>query len=293
MALEQHTYGASAVLEYHAADGIPTAATVEIFHPEGGSLGAAASATLPTATATTTSTADAYSATLTVNDATVVSVGQEVLVTSTLGERMEAVVLGAASTTLVLDEEVPFALPTGSTVRDHVVTYDAGSALELMRGYRAKWTLTITGATVVDWTEFDVVYQPFSVRVRRSDVIAAAPQMRGRLGGEWRAFLPGVTRALYSYLRGQGHQPDQLRDRSVLTIPAATWIAHRVAMRTPDLRRDMKMIDHLAKLEAAAFASLAGSPLWIDADDDDVVDSDGEENSDTSTAAWTGFLGDD
>jgi hypothetical protein len=292
MALEQHTFGAAATLEYHAADGIPSAATVQIFHPEDGSIVAATAATLPTATATTTADAPAYSNTLTVDAATALAVGQEVLVESTLGERMEATVLAAASTTLVLDDEVPFALATGSTVRDHVVTYAAGSSLEHFRGYRAKWTLTIAGASVIDWTEFDVVYQPFAIKVRKSDLIAVLPALRGRLGGWWRGLIPGARRYVYSYLRGFGHQPDQLRDRSLFTMPAAHWIALRLALTKPGGWYDVQVIKDLTRMEAAAFKRLAQSPLWIDADDDNVVDDDSDENSLTSTAEWSGFLGD-
>jgi len=292
MALEQHTYGATAVIEYHAADGIPTAATVQIFHPEDGSVVAATAATLPTDTVTTTSAATAYSNTLTVDDATAVSVGQEVLVESTLGERMEAVVLGAASTTLVLDEEIPFALASGSTIRDHIVTYSASSTLAHFRGYRAKWSLTIASKAVVKWTEFDLVYQPFKLDIRRTDIVAVFPALRGRLGGWWRSLIPPATRALYGYLRGQGHQPDQLRDRSLLTIPAAHWIALRLSMTQPGGSYELQLIKELRANTETSFANLAQSPLWIDVDDDNLVDDDGEENSETSTLEWSGFLGD-
>src|SRR5690606_17604211 len=149
---------------------------------------------------------------------------------STLGERFEAEVDGASGTAVRLREPLPRALAIGSTIRSHRLTYDAGSALDLGRNYRAVWTLTIGGIQTVVEVAFEVVRAPFSLLLRRQDLQAGSPAL-GRISGrDWPGYVRAATEEIGARLRFLGRYPDQLRDTASLRPAALAWIAHRVAI---------------------------------------------------------------
>lgn len=285
--------GATALLQIPCPEGIPSAATVEIFHPSSGSLGAATSATLPTASATLSSASSEYASSFAVTGGDNLTPGRRALAVSTAGDRLEVTVQSASSAVVQIAESLPFALPSGSTIRDHVVTHDAGAALERARGYRAHWVLTIDGETVDKWTAFDVVYQPFDVPLTAQDIVGAWPALRNRLDDSWLDLKKSCLRFLRGWLMAQGHTPDRLRDLDALTEPAAYWYAYQYAKDpTGGKWFDERLIRIIRDDLDAALARAARAQGWVDKDDDNTRD-DFEARPGYESNAWDGFLPED
>lgn len=285
--------GAPALLELSCPEGIPSAATVEIFHPASGSLSAAQAATLPTATATLTAAASEYAGSFEVSGGDQLTPGTRALAQSTAGDRLEVTVLSASPSVVQLAESLPFAMPLGSTIRDRRVTYDAGAALERARGYRAKWTLTLGGAEVVKWTAFDVVHQPFDVPLTAQDIVGAWPALRNRLDDSWPDLKPSCLRFLRGWLMTQGHTPDRLRDLDAFVEPAAYWYAYQYSKDpTGGKWFDERIMARLEKDLNAALKRAIKAQGWVDHNDNDKRDET-EPQPGHSSNVWDGFLPED
>lgn len=273
MAHSQYIDGLAVQLELACPEGVPSAATVELLDPDTGSLGAAVSATLPTAAATVTTEAGARArGPLEVDDTTGLRVGQRALAVATTGHRREVLIEGLTASEVYLADHLQFAMAVGAQVVDHVVTHDAGT-LPRKRGYRARWVLTVDGRTVVRHTAFDVVRQPIELHIEESDLKAIAPRIATKLGDDWRLLVGGALQVLDFYFQSKGRSLDQLRDTSVLKVPAVYWIMHQAAIDGAlGGWYDERMIKHWAEISAQHMHRLNSAKFWLDVNDNGIRD---------------------
>jgi hypothetical protein len=293
MAHVQYISGSTASLRLASESGVPSAATIEILHPATGTLGAPVAATLPTAAATVTSDAPARvapSTGYTVDTTVGLAVRQRVLAISALGEISEVQIAGLEATKIYLHERLPYAMATGSQFADHVVTYDA-LALENARAYRAVWTLTVDGETVVNVTPFDVVNQPFEVLITKQDIIGRWPDARDRMRADWREMLGPAQDEIFDDMVRRGIEPDQVFSTSMLVSAGAWWCIHKLSMvKSPggDRADDALRKDFWGYYQRA-LKILESSHLRVDLDDDGVLGTD-DPQSPTSEVFFRGVI---
>jgi len=266
----QYIAGRDVILQVDDLEAVPTSATVELFHPDTGSLGAASVALLPTATATLTAAAPSQESSLTVDSSAGFVYGDRVLITNTTGRRAIANLIGVATGALLI-RGLPFRLESGATVEALKVAFNAGASLARARAYRALWTID----GVARFQLFDVVRQPFKVSVNPKQIEGLWPGQGSILGQrpDWRdTALFAAQRELEDWLVSKRLEPDLVKDPRAFSTPAAHFICWRLALAsTAQLR--LGDIDRIKEGYTEAMERPGRSLYWYDANDNDLRDA--------------------
>lgn len=266
----QYIAGRDVILQVDDLEAVPTSATVELFHPDTGSLGAASMALLPSASTTLTAAVLPNTSTLPVADSTGFVHGERVLITNTSGRRAIANLIGVAANALLI-RGLPFRLESGATVEALKVAYNAGSVLARTRAYRALWTID----GVARFQLFDVVRQPFKVSVNPKQIEGLWPGKGSILGQrpDWRdTALFAAQRELEDWLVSKRLEPDLVKDPRAFSTPAAHFICWRLALASTQQLR-LGDIDRIKEGYTEAMERLGRSLYWYDANDNDLRDA--------------------
>lgn len=270
--------GETITLEYACEEALPASATVELLHPSDATKHVTASvATVPSASATVSVAASQPVPRVTCTDASPLSSGRPYLVETAAGRRQVAHVVGVGSDNVVEfdpQEPIPFPLAVGDVIRDHVLTFDAGSALTKARGWRAKWTLTYAGgATRVAFRPFDVVLQRFDLAVLDLEYLRSiAPSIPRQVLGVMPRLRAGAERMIDAWFRAHSIDPDTVWDIRAAEYPAALWIVRQAAIdRALGSWATEQMIKRMDNDLQRALKDLAGAKITRDRDGDGLI----------------------
>lgn len=273
MADQQYIAGESITLELEWQGAAPSSATVQVYHPEDGA-GAAAAATVASTSTTTSAEAPRGSTALVLTSAAGFEEDHLYRLEPTNAAPRMVRVLRVSGSTVYLDSEVSETIPAGSTLRDPTISYDAGSNLDRVRGYRALWRVTVDGEVFERWSAFDVVHQPFSIHITRKHVRQVWRTAGDTLDSHWPDLYPGAVEEVRSILQGEGYEPDRVRIPDAWRRAAVYWICRQVAEERCSHGEDLEdQIDRFDKYFNGAVKRALKAPVWYDVNDANTRDT--------------------
>lgn len=274
---DQHLVDDAVVLRLPLEEVRAASATIEVIHPTLGRVVGPSAVTVPTTLATLTGPTLDLSKLLPASgvDTADLEVGRRYLLD---GPGARPVIVAVedvnAGVGVAVDRQLSGVYPTGSTLRDTILTHDVGT-LERARGYRARWVITPsssapTARAITLTRSFDVVWQVFELALEEVDVVGVYSEAAGLLGDGWRDQIRGAVRAVLGAIDARGLQPDRIRDTRPFTLPAACHVACALVLgRRVNGEVDLKLastFDTRFRREMdAAFNSMR---QWYDAADE-------------------------
>jgi len=271
----QLIHNQAGTLEFYVPQGVPSAATLTLY-TEGDATFSGETWPLDVAPSASTTT----DAQLAENSGYALSVAsvvgfvrtQRYMVVLPTGEPKEIRLRGidTSSSDLVLDELLDFAIPSGSTVASHRLTYtlNASQTATKRRRCRAVWSYTVDGVAHVHQEFFDIVREPFVIPITEEDIEKHDASFGENAGDaqRWKKLIPGAHDEIERKLRAMQIDPDEIRDRDAIKDALIFSILAKASMKQPLVSKGWK------DMRDEALKDFQEARSWIDSDDDGRVD---------------------
>ena len=260
---------------YDPREGVPSAATVALYKPDGQTvLQASASATIASASTTLAASASTGDRTITLTSATGTAAGQRFLLQEG-GQTHRAEVRSISSTTVYLATPLPFDVTTAATWKGWRCSYSLTTTHTADRdeGYQAHWAITVASAVFNYVDLFDVVSAPNWYPTTMSDVLDRHPRAAWLMESHdldgYAALRTTWEQMLVPSLSARGLDINRVRDaRHLIPLHVAfvnEWLAEQQAMTDPNAASFFELARG-RRLEMEA--SITSDLPWYDSNDD-------------------------
>jgi hypothetical protein len=281
MARIQFRKDTAGTLEFYPPEGRPDSnASLDVYKGQAvwGEGTWPATITLPPFSQNLTATASAGDTEVTVGSTSGLVRGHRFMLKNAFAQQEEVTVDGFDATTIKLVDPIQYDQTTSSTIKAHRLTQalTSGNTANRERNLRALWSYTVDSVDYVTEQYFDIVRQPFEIKITERDLEAfGGAQLIGTLPREQlNAYIEGGHRTLEMMLRGDQIEPDLVRNPDDLRDALAHLVLEAVAQAQGSLGPDgrNRAFERHKQLAAVAYAGYMSSRSWYDADDD-LVDS--------------------
>jgi hypothetical protein len=207
--------------------------------------------------------------------------GRRYVLTNAFGQREEVTIDGSADASIAkLVDPLRYDHTTGSTLEDHrlVQTLTAGDLATRRKSLRALWTYTVDSVVYTETQFFDIVLQPFSIKITEGDLDELGGDILtgGMPSEKLAAYIAGAHRKMMKWLEGKRIEPDTVRNPDDLRDCVAHLVLEAISMKQiptgPDGRN--RQAEYHRRESKDLFGIFLASEAWVDVNDD-LVDSRG------------------
>lgn len=283
MSVEQIRKGSSDVLVFYPPeDAAPATASLTITDANGSELSGFVwpqTVNRDSASATVSVAASQGARAVSVSSNASFEVGETYVLTEAVtGQKYRVRVAGLPSGKVTLDQPLPFALTTSSTLTGIAYRFATNSTMtaDVRRRCRAKWSYT--AGTARYWQQrLDIVREPWRLALTESDLEAYDHTFGETAGvsGRWQTLVQGVSDTLMLWVEKRKLYADLLKDRDFAKRAGCMLLLSRFYGARPGAD-NQALSAKWNKAYDAALVDLADADLWYDEDDDDSLDGDSD-----------------
>lgn len=262
--------GAAGELAFVPEVGPVSSVSVELFISGDTKLVASPTASVDSFDQTLTAAVSAGATSLSVADTSGLVLGDPYWLQTAGGRGVIVRPIDKTSTAIELDQPIPFAVADDGSVVGHrcSVSLSSTDTATKYRRCEARWTYTVGGRTRRFSDRFDIVQRPFALALDEADVEDVWPGFGEHSDprGTWRGHVAFAEAQIELWLDSHQRDPDLCREPRHLIRAAAAIVAAR------EQARDPQAYEQFMAIASQILESLEASHLWIDVDDDLVVD---------------------
>lgn len=261
---------------YPPDDHAPSSATLTLKDVNGGELAGTWPATVNRDNVNTTLTAQASQAArmLTLDVITNIIPDTTYILAIPDGRRFRVKVVGVNPSTkqVYLDQPITATAASGSLFVGLAYRYamTAPATAAVLRRCSALWSYAINGKTVQEKQRFDIVRDPWELRITESDV-EEYDHVFGETAGSsnrWQSLIPGVSADIMRRLESRKIYADLIKDRDMLKRAGCLLLLSRFYGARPG-DDSQKLSDKWMKQFDSAYISLLDADMWYDVNDND------------------------
>lgn len=189
--------------------------------------------------------------------------------------RVRVIGVNAATKQVFLDQPLTAPAATSSTFTGLAYRYTmtTGATAAVSRRCAAIWTYTVHGKTVTEKQRFDIVRDPWELRLTESD-IEEYDHLFGETSGSsnrWQSLIGGVSADIMRKLEARKIYADLIKDRDLLKKSACMLLLARFYGSRPG-DDSQKIADKWMKAFENSYTTLLDADLWYDRNDNGSLD---------------------
>lgn len=229
---------------------------------------------------------------LTVDTNSGVIKGETYILTLPNGRTKYVKVNGLASGKIYIDEPLSFVAPIGTTIQGFKYSFalNTTATANVERRLRAKWTYTVNGRPKTVIQEFDIVNTPFQLDISERDIENLDHNFGEITSGsdKWKSLIPGCVRDLGRWLESRKIYLDLIKDVGLFKDCISACLLAR--FYGAQVGKDAKALsESWFKLYESYRVQVADSPMWYDANDNLIFETDAEDVEGNSLGSEKGL----